>query len=102
MFATSTYRSLCCEIDRNCCIKQFTVLFSTLQLSRFRLCYLIGTVVIIAYSLFSVKSFGKQFFRIRFFALEMLARVHERTLEDVLFLRRGTGAIITRSPLPVK
>jgi hypothetical protein len=70
------------KLTENCCIKQFAVLFSTLQLSRFRLYYLIGTVVIIAYSLFSVKSFSKQFFTF-IFALEMLARVSERTLEGI-------------------
>jgi hypothetical protein len=89
------------KLTENCCIKQFAVLFSTLQLSRFRLCYLIGTVVIIAYSLFSVKSFSQAIFAF-VFALEMLARVHEHALEDVFSPRRGTGAIITRLPQLVK
>jgi hypothetical protein len=61
------------------------------------LCYLIGTVVIIAYSLFSVKSFGKQFFAF-VFALEMLACVHERTLEGVFLPAEARGSLSHARP----
>ena len=70
--------------DSICVIKQFAVLFSTLQLSRYDLFVLSHRhVVIIACSLPFVKSFFASFLTALLLTVGILACFHDHTLKDI-------------------